>query len=205
MKCPKCGSTNVAPILFGKPIPGYKILQRLTRRKDIPWKRRYFSRILKHRCLFCKKDFTSKPILISDRKKEDYRDIVTSIQFRDGGYFDGYSSLIFEKKGGLYYIRYDSPFGDFLDEEDSSVTKPLPKRLWSFTLDRLFCELYLHEWDHEFFNRDVLDGEQWDLEIKLTEDRIIEYHGSNAFPPYWGEFKALLRPAYTVVRGYEDD
>lgn len=39
-----------------------------------------------------------------------------------------------------------------------------------------------------------LNGEQWELEIRLTGNRKRTYSGSNAFPPYWSELKALFRP-----------
>ncbi len=58
----------------------------------------------------------------------------------------------------------------------------------------LYSELYLHEWKKKFVNYNVLDGEQWELEIKLTGNRKRTYAGSNEFPPYWGELKAIFRP-----------
>ena len=53
--------------------------------------------------------------------------------------------------------------------------------------------MYLHEWKKTFYDPDVLDGEQWELKIKLTGKRRRNYEGSNAYPPYWTELTKLFR------------
>ena len=67
---------------------------------------------------------------------------------------------------------------------------------WMRLLDRLYCKLYLHEWKKRYDDPCVLDGEQWELEIKLTGGRVRNYSGSNAFPPYWAELKTAFRPFF---------
>ncbi|MBQ5521284.1 MAG: hypothetical protein IIT86_00495 [Oscillospiraceae bacterium] len=58
----------------------------------------------------------------------------------------------------------------------------------------LYSGLFLHEWKKSYDNFEVLDGEQWELEITMTNRRKRTYEGSNAYPPYWPELKALFRP-----------
>ena len=58
----------------------------------------------------------------------------------------------------------------------------------------LYFELFLHEWMMVYYFLDGLVGEQWSLEITLTNRRKRTYEGSNAYPPYWPELKALFRP-----------
>lgn len=55
--------------------------------------------------------------------------------------------------------------------------------------------MYLHEWKKHFEpdNFIVMDGESWNLEIKLTGNRVRRYHGDNAYPPYWKELQRLFQ------------
>ena len=53
--------------------------------------------------------------------------------------------------------------------------------------------MYLHEWKKTFYDPDVLDGEQWELKIRLTGNRRRNYEGNNAYPPYWTELTKLFR------------
>lgn len=61
---------------------------------------------------------------------------------------------------------------------------------------RLFDETCLHEWSAHYHDPEILDGEQWEVTMKLTNRRKRSYSGSNAFPPYWIEFLKLLRPHF---------
>ena len=54
--------------------------------------------------------------------------------------------------------------------------------------------MYLNEWKKKFDNKYVLDGEQWDLKVSLTGSRERNYFGSNDYPPYWKELKAIFAP-----------
>ena len=38
------------------------------------------------------------------------------------------------------------------------------------------------------------DGEQWELSIRLTGGRQRNYHGSNAYPPYWEALIKQFKP-----------
>lgn len=59
-------------------------------------------------------------------------------------------------------------------------------------LDKLYLKMYLHEWKKNYCDPDVLDGMQWHLEIKMTRNRVRNYSGSNAYPPYWSELKEMF-------------
>ena len=76
--------------------------------------------------------------------------------------------------------------------------RELTEKEWTKLLDRLYCKLYLHEWKKQYNDWTVMDGEQWELEIRMTEGRVRNYSGSNAFPPYWNELKRTFRPFFEI-------
>lgn len=53
--------------------------------------------------------------------------------------------------------------------------------------------MYLNEWKKEYVDMDILDGTQWRLKVKLTNNRKRTYYGSNDYPPYWKELLKLFR------------
>ena len=61
-------------------------------------------------------------------------------------------------------------------------------------VNKLYNELYLHEWKKNYNDPNVLDGTQWELEIKLDGRRKSTYSGSNDYPSYWKELIEMFRP-----------
>ena len=192
VKCPKCGSKRVAPILYG--MPAYdEELERKINSEEV-----YLGGCIisgsdpQYHCFGCGKDIGSPPVFLSLRGEEDYREIVTSIRFSDGGFFSGHREIWIGKKADKIMVEVRSASQEpavFMQRE----AKPSE---WARLLDRLYCKVYLHEWKKRYIDPDVLDGEQWELEVKLTGGRVRNYCGSNAFPPYWAELNTAFRPFF---------
>ena len=155
------------------------------------------------RCNKCGKDFGTPPILITPKKDlaEDYRDIVTAIKFGVGGYFNGHTEITIQKneKGALVKVRKMSGY------EESPEPKQITPLKWNRIVNTLYGQMYLHEWKKKYVDPDVLDGNQWSLDIHLTDNRTRHYYGSNEYPPYWKElekiFKELSR--FKKIKGNE--
>lgn len=200
IKCPRCGSTNTARILYGMPawseeleekvnsgkihIGGCKLLGVETEDGTM------ISLDSKRYCNHCKKEFGTPPVYMPDKDHfAFYPDMVTKIEFSVGGYFGGHTRVTIHKKDEFAIVRV----GHTLDEE------PRPDRnitllRWDRIVNKLYYEMYLHEWKKSYEDPDVLDGTQWELIITLGGRKKRTYHGSNAYPAYWKELKALFRP-----------
>lgn len=45
-----------------------------------------------------------------------------------------------------------------------------------------------------YYNPDVLDGTQWNLEVKfINEVKVLKYGGSNYFPDDFARFKKFIK------------
>ena len=194
MKCPKCGSKRVAPILYG--MPAYdEELQRQLENEEL-----YLGGCLmsedapEYHCFECGKDVASHPVLLNKRTKEmeDYRDIVTSVRFSDGGFFEGYPEVLIQRKKNRIWVEVRPGHRP----PDAQLLREMTETEWKELLDKLYCKMYLHEWKKDYIDPNILDGEQWELELKLTNRRVRNYSGSNAFPPYWRELKRIFRPYF---------
>lgn len=191
-KCPKCGSKRIAPILYGMPAFDEEMEQLL---KD---EKLYLGGCCisfaqpEYHCFECKKDIGAPPILLSKHGEEDYRDIVTAVRFSDGGFFGGYPEVLIKKASDKIMLDVRPGFR----EPEAFLQRELSEAEWKSLLNRLYGKLYLHEWKKNFVDPCVLDGEQWELELKLTGSRVRNYGGSNAFPPYWAELKTTFRPFF---------
>ena len=206
IKCPRCGSKDTARILYGMPVFSDELQEKMDAGKivlggccislinvngmNVMWQP-------SRHCNHCKKDFGMPPVLKNRKQKdppfitgEDYRDIVESIEFWDGGFFEGHTGIKIKKNdAGAFVTVYSVPHG-----KAPVPDKQITTLRWNRLVNQLYTDLYLHEWKKTFDDPGVMDGEQWELTIKLTGNRKRTYSGSNAFPPYWAELKALFRP-----------
>ncbi len=191
-KCPKCGSKRIAPISYGLPVLNEEMERRLNNEELFLGGCCISDADPKYHCFECGKNVGSPPILMSKRGKEDYRKIITSIRFYDGGYFGGFDEVLIKRtrKGIIVDARPS------LQEMKEPRCGMLSEQGWEKLLNRLYCRLFLHEWKKEYNDWDVLDGEQWELEIRMTGGRVRNYGGSNAFPPYWNELKRTFKPFF---------
>ena len=177
----------------------------------------------KRRCNDCGKAFASPAYLITKDRIEAFDEIVRGVRFSCGGYFGGWADIrIKQIEGGARAsVVSDTRGGQTEDgarvsvlsdtrieqteegarvsvvsvpEEDTTITdRKITESQWFKLVSRLYNEMYLHEWKKSYIKKDVLDGEQWSLEIELTGRRKRTYRGSNAYPAYWTELKALFR------------
>lgn len=200
IKCPYCGSKSTARILYGMPAFNDDLEKKISDGKisiggcklmGVEIDGAYVQTNPKRFCNTCKKQFASPPLLIAKdwSSAEYYHDIVTSIRFSVGGYFQGRTEVIIKKnnKGALVKVTR-------FPDEDAPEDRQITKTRWDRILYNLYCQLYIHEWKRTYDDPSVKDGTQWELEIKLTNRRKRVYSGSNAFPPYWKELVALFRP-----------
>ncbi len=206
IKCPCCGSTDTAKIIFGMPAFSERMKEKLDKKKwalggcivssvKVGNQEVYIDpqRI----CNKCKKEFGTAPILYDKMTLigEDYRDIVTSLKLYIGGYFEGHTEIVITKndKGAIVNIE-NRRLGLSNDEFfDSLNPKQITRLKWDRILNKLYNEIYLHEWKKNYEDPNVLDGTSWELEITMTNRRKRTYSGINDYPPYWNELKKIFR------------
>jgi len=200
IKCPYCGSKNTARYLYGMPVMNPAIEEAINKGKLIlggccllvTHVNGEFEEINPQRkCNDCGKDFARPPILVSKDREfgEFYYDIVTGISFEIGGFFQGWTKvdIVQEGNGATVFVSITSP-EQMVDEQ-----KTITNRKWGNIINELYCNMYLHEWKNDYTDPDVLDGEQWSLEIRFTNGRKKQYTGSNAYPPYWKELCKIFK------------
>ena len=206
IKCPYCGSTDTATIIYGMPAFSERMQEKLEKKKWtlggccislVKVGKSEVDICPKRLCNKCKKEFGTAPVLYDKATfiGEDYRDIVTSLKFSIGGYFGGHTEIKITKndKGAIVDIdnmRYDLSEAELLD---SLNPKQITSLKWDRILNKLYNEMYLHEWKKKYEDPNVLDGTSWDLEVTMTNRRKRTYSGINDYPPYWSEFRKIFR------------
>jgi len=206
IKCPYCGGGNTIRILYGK-APDEDWLQKKMNAGKIRYSNKkvilsnvggYTLDNNPHRyCKDCKKGFAKSPVYYDKDTKswKIYSDQVKSVRFLIGGYFGGRVEVLIEEDGKGAKVSVNNypemPEGIY-DTEDRRITG----NKWAGIVIDLYSRMYLHEWEQRYTDPDILDGEQWELEVKLKDGHEEIYSGSNAYPPYWPELKKIFR-AYT--------
>ena len=190
-KCPKCGGEHLTPILYGYPDFNEETKRRVENRELFLGGCRITGCDPKFHCFDCGKNVGKPPALLSNKYgEEDYRDIVTSVKFSNGGYGIGFDEVIIEKLPDRIAVRVHSSV------PPCDAAGELSAKEWKKLRDRLFCSLYVHEWKESYVNPFILDGVQWALEFRLTNRRVRNIRGSNAFPAYWNELKRTFKPFF---------
>lgn len=192
-KCPRCGSGQTAPILYGMPAFDDEMEARLKAKQLYLGGCCVSGNDPEHHCFGCNLNFYNLPQIASKRYGlENLTEVVTALEFVIGGYFGGYQKLRIGKFRNHYRVTV---FPNSMKDGESYVRR-IPEEEWEGLKRRLFDETYLHEWSTRYHDPEILDGEQWELTLKLTNRRKRCYSGSNAFPPYWIPFLKLLRPYF---------
>ena len=199
MKCPRCGSKNVAEILYGMPAFDDELEARIESGKVRLGGCCVTDHDPRFHCNKCHSDFGYPPTITTKTGSEDLRDAITSIYFSVGGYFEGHKEIWFKKSGDTVSYSLTS-FPNYAEANNVVISK----REWQALLDKLFCKLCVHEWKKRYDDPCVLDGEQWKLQFKLTRGRQRTYHGSNAYPPLWAELQRVFQPYFKKYREVQD-
>ena len=206
IKCPHCGSIETAVIIYGMPAFSERMQEKLEKKK---WTLGGCSISLvkvgksevdvgpKRLCNKCKKEFGTAPILYDKATfiGEDYRDIVTSLKFSIGGYFGEHTEIKITKNDKGAIVDIDNMRFDLSEAElfDSLNPKQITSLKWDRILNKLYNEMYLHEWKKNYENPEIVDGTSWELVVTMTNRRKRTYSGINDYPPYWNEFKKIFR------------
>lgn len=200
IKCPYCGSERTVYILYGLPIPSKRYRKRLDNNQVWLGGCQVGGNMPRRHCLACGQEFASLPFLWNKQKDDfdDYRNIVTKISFDDEWSIGRRTDIEIAKAATMAAVTvHNFP-------EDTHVTKSITINQWNSLLDQLYCKMFLHEWKKEYADNSILDGEEWSLEIQMTEGRKEKYSGINAFPPYWKDLKSLFRSLEKKINDQEE-
>ncbi len=123
--------------------------------------------------------------------------------FNIGGYFDGYNEIRIQ--GDLFETsKSKQDYINILPEPSVSLPVALKKELIE-----VLNEIHLPKWNRRYYNNEICDGTQWELEIKYNNRKTSKISlGSNEYPKiskvknelvlessesYSKEFKKLLK------------
>ena len=132
--------------------------------------------------------------------------IVKSIEyflFNIGGYFDGCNEI--RILGDLFETsKSKEDYINILPDPNCELSPILKKELIT-----ILNEIYLVKWDRKYYNNEICDGTQWELEIRYNNRKTSKISfGSNEYPKltkakgetlvessesYSKEFKKLLK------------
>ncbi len=200
IKCLYCGSKNTARYIYGYPILSDEMRKMVASGKrilggcmisSVKIRGEIINTMPQRKYYDCKKNFATEPILITKKYNtaEDYRDIVTEIQFSIGNNSEGFTEITIKEndKGALVSVKKTGWPDNWYSDRQITMMK------WFRTVNELYKYMYLHEWKKKYVNPDVMDGTQWSLGINLVGKRKRSYHGIDDYPPYWKELLKIFR------------
>lgn len=118
---------------------------------------------------------------------------IKKLIFSIGGYFGGYETRTFTLDDKQ--LRMDVEYSILYEPKNSDIKPNCP-----YSREEFFeglRELHIGEWRSRYdlsrFGYDMLDGTQWNLEIRYSNGRKpVKIYGDNAYPYNFDQFQELL-------------
>ena len=194
IKCPRCSSTNTIPIIYGYPSNEAHI--KAEAGKNELGGCMFSPESPKRRCKNCDVAFGGNNY---DWFAMAFLDLSFSSLWGTGKrYVIDFEHQVFR------CIRTKGSFAPSLcSEADITLAKSMDELIleyqeipigcedWSNVTDKLE-RLYLADWANTSNNPDILDGEQWQLDIQFSDQKLKTWTGSNACPPYFKDLMKLV-------------
>ena len=176
-QCPKCGSKNSVPILYGFPAP--ELFEKAEAGKVKLGGCCIEENSPECFCKDCNNEWNKDQSI--DKAYKQIKGIKASV----GGFFEGY-----------YLIEVDLISLHVIWTKDGGgiETEVYQKNINAKTAEQFIDHLKLVkllDWKSDYCDPGVLDGTQWDIEI-IREGRNLRISGSNAFPDEWNKFCSIM-------------
>ena len=191
IKCPICGSRNTAEIHYGLPAFNDELISKLESGEVVLGGCCVELNSPEMHCNDCGEEFGRGGFYPT--RAEDKPGLIpcyiTSIEFSVGGYFEGTNEVTFTVApvGADVKVKH-YPIDERYPDKELHITE----RRWHNLIYKLADKLYVSEWEEKYVDPYILDGTQWELNIKEGDVPIIECYGSNKYPPYWEELLQTL-------------
>lgn len=196
-KCPKCFSSNVIKFAYG--FPSIELIKRYEEGKvklggcciepDSPV----------FYCKDCENEWTKQQAI------DAFYSYINTIELQIGGCFSltEIITINMKEKHILYQIGRS--------DDDEPFSYPLKGENLSKIKNALKNDIQILNWKLNYFNKDILDGEQWEIVITFINAlKPVKIYGDNAYPKEWDTLNLLLSELtqknykYEVYHDYED-
>jgi len=117
------------------------------------------------------------------------------IVFQVGGFFHGFTA---------YTLSFTAKGAKLVQEHSLQEGASLPQILTTEEAQQLkeqFSAIHTENWKPEYFDSDIVDGEQWDLTVRFTDGMKLKHEGSNAYPKNWSDLLGFFESAAITARG----
>ena len=188
--CPRCGSRNTATIIWDMPAITPEFKERLASKEIMFSDRKYSGISPTSHCNLCKKDFGGNYFA-----EPTY---VSKLYFYAGGPGSRSHWVYLNVETNGRVLKYAASSGPVIDIKSEKADETIEYKYialdecWlQFNKDLLNC--YFINWKQSYFNNDVTDGIQWNLEVTFDNGKIVKRFGSNDFPPHWRKLLKLFQ------------
>ena len=202
VKCPRCGSASTARILYGSPrmaelrrrIEAGKVVPGGGMLFEVPMDGRMVTINPARRCADCGKEFGGPPLIVAKDylSAEDYRDVVTKVEFTAYETFGAYTKItVIKNDRGAMAIVCEDP-----SASGEVQSRQVDEHFWNSLMYHLYRRIYLKDWNKNYDGPFGRQGARWELRIGMTGRRQRNYHGSNVLTPYFKELMQIMMRAF---------
>lgn len=172
----------------GKVVPGGGVLF------EVPMDGRMVTINPARRCADCGKEFGGPPLIVAKDylSAEDYRDVVTKVEFTAYETFGAYTKItVIKNDRGAMATVCEDPYAS-----GEVQSRQVDEHFWNSLMYHLYRRIYLKDWNKNYDGPFGRQGARWELRLGMTGRRQRNYHGSNVLTPYFKELMQIMMRAF---------
>lgn len=116
------------------------------------------------------------------------------IELYYGGFFGKSINCRISFSGSKIIVEDLIVFGK--DNEREKSTLPCFDDMTRTSFLRELRDIHMGEWKREYMDPDILDGTQWEVDVRFADGKKQHFSGSNKFPYNFNEFLEVMRIDY---------
>ena len=124
---------------------------------------------------------------------DELKEKIIRFYYSDGGYFSGYKSINIIKSITEIKYTYSHSLKGNKKEYVFSNEK------WDEFINRLFKE-NIQNWKNKYYDNNICDGEQWELEMEFQDLPKFKSFGSNEYPNNWEIFQKIIHEYFPKMK-----
>ena len=173
--CPKCGSKDSVKILYGYPT-GEGIMLATAGKVKLGGCMLPLDYRPEYHCNNCEYQWDREEAIYYAYGK------IKGLNISIGGFQQGHQEIYIDLKTGEFKYSHSI-------EEESFFITLYPDVIEDF-IDKLI-ETNLLNWKRNYYDNDILDGTQWEIEI-IRDGRNFKRYGNNNYPKEWERLCKLI-------------
>jgi len=123
----------------------------------------------------------------------ELKEKIIKFYYSNGGYFNGYKSINLIKSNTEIKYTYSHSL------KKNKMESIFSNEKWYEFITKIFEE-NIQNWKNRYYDNNICDGEQWELEMEFQDLPKFKSFGSNEYPNNWETFQKIIHEYFPKMK-----